>query len=179
MPRRFGSSTLGAARSEIERLGGTRCADPHHAAAGNGSRKKLGAELGSLQCRHLSRRHRCMHAGRGHRSSTRGDECVQGRLRGRARRRFDDRTRRGSGVTHRRQPALHPHHLRRVRDDADPGRDQDGLKTTVRDDAVLPETVIYDVDLTLSLPVALTATSGINAIARMRWKRCSARGATR
>jgi alcohol dehydrogenase class IV len=30
---------------------------------------------------------------------------------------------------------------------------------------VLPETVIYDVDLTLSLPPALAATSGINAIA--------------
>jgi alcohol dehydrogenase class IV len=30
---------------------------------------------------------------------------------------------------------------------------------------VLPETVIYDVDLTLSLPASLAATSGINAIA--------------
>ena len=30
---------------------------------------------------------------------------------------------------------------------------------------ILPETVIYDVDLTLSLPVDLAATSGINAIA--------------
>jgi maleylacetate reductase len=30
---------------------------------------------------------------------------------------------------------------------------------------VLPETVIYDVDLTLSLPTGLAATSGINAIA--------------
>lgn len=45
------------------------------------------------------------------------------------------------------------------------GQTDNGLKTTVRDAAVLPETVIYDVDLTLTLPVALTATSGINAIA--------------
>jgi alcohol dehydrogenase class IV len=45
------------------------------------------------------------------------------------------------------------------------GETRDGLKTTVRDTAVLPETVIYDVDLTLSLPVGLAATSGINAIA--------------
>lgn len=45
------------------------------------------------------------------------------------------------------------------------GETRDGLKTTIRDDAVLPETVIYDVDLTLTLPVNLTATSGINAIA--------------
>jgi len=45
------------------------------------------------------------------------------------------------------------------------GETRDGLKTTVRDPAVLPETVIYDVDLTLSLPPRLAATSGINAIA--------------
>ena len=45
------------------------------------------------------------------------------------------------------------------------GETKDGLKTTVRNTAVLPETVIYDVDLTLSLPASLAATSGINAIA--------------
>jgi maleylacetate reductase len=45
------------------------------------------------------------------------------------------------------------------------GETRDGLKTTVRDPAVLPETVIYDVDLTLTLPVGLAATSGVNAIA--------------
>jgi alcohol dehydrogenase class IV len=45
------------------------------------------------------------------------------------------------------------------------GGTKDGLKTTVRNNSVLPETVIYDVDLTLSLPVDLAATSGINAIA--------------
>jgi maleylacetate reductase len=45
------------------------------------------------------------------------------------------------------------------------GETRDGLKTTVRDVAVLPETVIYDVDLTMTLPAGLAATSGINAIA--------------
>jgi maleylacetate reductase len=45
------------------------------------------------------------------------------------------------------------------------GETRDGLKTIVRTNDVLPETVIYDVDLTLSLPASLTATSGINAIA--------------
>jgi maleylacetate reductase len=45
------------------------------------------------------------------------------------------------------------------------GETTDGLKTTVRNLAVLPETVIYDVDLTLSLPPHLAATSGVNAIA--------------
>lgn len=45
------------------------------------------------------------------------------------------------------------------------GETKNGLKTTVRSLDVLPETVVYDVDLTLSLPVGLTGTSGINAIA--------------
>lgn len=40
-----------------------------------------------------------------------------------------------------------------------------GAKKTVRDEKVRPETVVYDVDLTLSLPVRLSATSGMNAIA--------------
>jgi alcohol dehydrogenase class IV len=45
------------------------------------------------------------------------------------------------------------------------GLTQGGSKTTGRDARVLPRTVIYDPDLTLSLPVALSATSGMNAIA--------------
>ncbi|TWO70395.1 maleylacetate reductase [Caenimonas sedimenti] len=40
-----------------------------------------------------------------------------------------------------------------------------GVKKTGRDMRVLPRTVIYDPELTLGLPVALSATSGINAIA--------------
>jgi alcohol dehydrogenase class IV len=45
------------------------------------------------------------------------------------------------------------------------GETQDGLKTTQTTQKVLPEVVIYDVDLTLGLPVGLSATSGMNAIA--------------
>ncbi len=45
------------------------------------------------------------------------------------------------------------------------GETRDGLKTTQRTLEVLPETVIYDVDLTLSLPAGMSGTSGINAIA--------------
>jgi maleylacetate reductase len=45
------------------------------------------------------------------------------------------------------------------------GETQGGEKTTRRSLDVLPETVIYDVDLTLGLPAALSGTSGINAIA--------------
>lgn len=40
-----------------------------------------------------------------------------------------------------------------------------GEKRTVRDRKVRPETVIYDVDLTLSLPQRLSVTSGLNAMA--------------
>jgi alcohol dehydrogenase class IV len=45
------------------------------------------------------------------------------------------------------------------------GETAGGEKRTIRSPKVLPETVIYDVDLTLSLPAALSATSGMNAIA--------------
>jgi len=45
------------------------------------------------------------------------------------------------------------------------GLTEGGVKKTGRDPRVLPRTVIYDVNLTLSLPPALSATSGMNAIA--------------
>ncbi|WP_321867153.1 maleylacetate reductase [Paraburkholderia tropica] len=45
------------------------------------------------------------------------------------------------------------------------GQTEDGIKTTVRDPKILPEVVIYDPALTLGLPVAMSVTSGLNAIA--------------
>jgi len=45
------------------------------------------------------------------------------------------------------------------------GITEDGIKTTGRDPRVLPRTVIYDPELTLSLPAALSAASGLNAVA--------------
>ncbi|PWE31595.1 maleylacetate reductase [Pararhodobacter marinus] len=45
------------------------------------------------------------------------------------------------------------------------GETSEGRKTTRRDPAIRPETVIYDVDLTRTLPVGLTVTSAMNAIA--------------
>ncbi|SAK95354.1 iron-containing alcohol dehydrogenase [Caballeronia temeraria] len=45
------------------------------------------------------------------------------------------------------------------------GETVEGNKTTQRDPAIQPQVVIYDVDLTLSLPVSLSATSGLNAMA--------------
>lgn len=45
------------------------------------------------------------------------------------------------------------------------GETASGEKTTRREPAIRPEVVVYDVDLTLTLPVALTVTSALNAIA--------------
>ncbi len=45
------------------------------------------------------------------------------------------------------------------------GETRSGLKTTQSSPKILPETVVYDVDLTMSLPPGMTATSGMNAIA--------------
>ncbi|TAL04567.1 MAG: maleylacetate reductase [Rhodospirillaceae bacterium] len=45
------------------------------------------------------------------------------------------------------------------------GLTEAGIKTTGRDSKVLPKAVIYDPDLTLSLPVGMSIASGLNAIA--------------
>jgi maleylacetate reductase len=45
------------------------------------------------------------------------------------------------------------------------GLTEGGLKRTARDARVLPKTVIYDPELTLGLPPAVSAASGMNAIA--------------
>ena len=45
------------------------------------------------------------------------------------------------------------------------GITEEGVKKTGRDARVLPRTVIYDPELTLGLPLPMSATSGMNAIA--------------
>ena len=45
------------------------------------------------------------------------------------------------------------------------GQTQDGVKTTLTDPKVLPEVVIYDAELIVTLPVAMTVTSALNAMA--------------
>ncbi|MBF9043119.1 iron-containing alcohol dehydrogenase [Rhodobacterales bacterium HKCCE4037] len=45
------------------------------------------------------------------------------------------------------------------------GETEEGRKTTRRDPSIRPETVVYDVDLTLGLPAQMTVTSALNAIA--------------
>ncbi len=45
------------------------------------------------------------------------------------------------------------------------GQTENGVKTTLTSPAVLPETVIYDVELSRYLPLEMSVTSGINALA--------------
>jgi alcohol dehydrogenase class IV len=45
------------------------------------------------------------------------------------------------------------------------GETEDGVKTTRRDPALAPGTVVYDPELTLSMPPGLTVTSAVNALA--------------
>ena len=45
------------------------------------------------------------------------------------------------------------------------GETRGGIKTTRRSRDLVPDTVIYDVDLTMGLPADLSASSGMNAIA--------------
>jgi maleylacetate reductase len=45
------------------------------------------------------------------------------------------------------------------------GETADGRKTTQRSPKVLPEVVLYDVEMTMTLPPAMSVTSGFNAIA--------------
>jgi len=45
------------------------------------------------------------------------------------------------------------------------GETRDGQKTTIRSLKVLPEVIVYDVELTYGLPPAISLVSGINAIA--------------
>lgn len=45
------------------------------------------------------------------------------------------------------------------------GETENGLKVTKSDPKILPEVILYDADLTLTLPVPMSVTSGINAIA--------------
>ncbi len=45
------------------------------------------------------------------------------------------------------------------------GQTENDLKTTVRGANILPEVVIYDPDLTIGLPVSMSVTSGLNAMA--------------
>ncbi len=45
------------------------------------------------------------------------------------------------------------------------GQTENSIKTTQKTNKVLPETVIYDVNLSINLPVNISITSGINALA--------------
>jgi alcohol dehydrogenase class IV len=145
----FGSGTLSAAKAEIERLGGKRAL----VLTDDRSRRPQGAKLWrrarSRFMRHLRGRTDA-HAVEVTERSAGGDEGVRrpigvvslggGSTTG---------PRQGAGLAHRRQPALHSHHLCRLGDDADRRPDRERPEDHgARRTAVLPETVIYDVDLT-------------------------------
>ena len=59
------------------------------------------------------------------------------------------------------------------------GQTEDGVKTTLRDPRILPEVVIYDPELTLGLPLGMSVTSGLNAMAHAAEGALRARTATR
>ena len=45
------------------------------------------------------------------------------------------------------------------------GQTENGVKTTLNDPAVLPEVILYDPELVVSLPLGMTVTSALNAMA--------------
>lgn len=45
------------------------------------------------------------------------------------------------------------------------GQTEDGVKTTLSDPSVLPEVILYDPELVMTLPVPMTVTSALNAMA--------------
>jgi maleylacetate reductase len=45
------------------------------------------------------------------------------------------------------------------------GETENGRKVTKSDPRILPEVIVYDIDLTMTLPVSMSVTSGLNAIA--------------
>ena len=159
----FGSGTLGAAKAEIERLGARRAlvlTTPQQEAQG----KSLGATLGPLYAGLFAgaTMHTPVEVTEQALAAMRGcdADCVIS-LGGGSTTGLGKALALRTGVNQLCIPTTY------AGSEMTPilGQTEKGLKTTVRDTAVLPETVIYDVDLTLSLPVGLTVTSGINAIA--------------
>jgi maleylacetate reductase len=45
------------------------------------------------------------------------------------------------------------------------GQTENGVKTTVTDPKIQPEVILYDAELVRTLPVAMTVTSALNAMA--------------
>ncbi|BAM87629.1 maleylacetate reductase [Bradyrhizobium oligotrophicum S58] len=159
----FGSGTLGAAKAEIERLGGRRAlvlTTPQQQAEG----AKLGTALGPLHAGIFAgaTMHTPVDVTERALAAMKGCEadCVVS-LGGGSTTGLGKALALRTGVNQLCIPTTY------AGSEMTPilGETRDGLKTTLRDPAVLPETVIYDVDLTLTLPAGLAATSGINAIA--------------
>ncbi|KRR07358.1 Maleylacetate reductase [Bradyrhizobium jicamae] len=159
----FGSGTLSAAKAEVERLGGKRAlvlTTPQQETEG----KKLGSSLGALYAGIFSgaTMHTPVEVTDQAIAAMKacGADCVVS-LGGGSTTGLGKALALRTGINQLCIPTTY------AGSEMTPilGETRGGLKTTVRDPAVLPETVIYDVDLTLTLPASLAATSGINAIA--------------
>src|SRR5271167_1695340 len=105
------------------------------------------------------------YASPGHGKSTVGLRGERGRLRRVARRRLDHRSRQSDCDTTGADQVVIPTTYAGSEMTDILGETAGGEKTTRRDPSILPETVIYDVGLTRSLPPSLTVTSGLNAMA--------------
>jgi maleylacetate reductase len=78
---------------------------------------------------------------------------------------INDRAWQGHRLPHRSSPDRHPDHLCRQRGDVDSGADRERRKTTLTDPKVQPEVILYDAELVRTLPVPMTVTSALNAMA--------------
>ena len=157
----FGAGTLAQFPDEVGRLGLARAGSRHTAAGGRGGAGC--ALLGDASAGRLRRR-RDAHAGRGHREALAASPA-RGRRAGRGGRRLDHRPRQGDRPPHRPAADRRPDDLCRLRDDADPGRDEGRRE----DHAAQPEDSARNRHLRRRphavLPPGLPPTSGINAIA--------------
>ena len=146
----FGSGTISQLPDEVARLGLEEGAGPRHAAAGRSRANRIAAILGGASAGVFAGA--VMHAGERDRASVGGGRREGSRRRGGDRRRIDHRARQGHRSPNRPSADRRANDLRRLRDDADPGETKDNTKTTQSSPKVLPEVVIYDVDLTMTLP---------------------------
>ena len=160
----FGSGTLAAAGEELARLGCSRAfvlTTPQQSESAEDLARNLGAHC-------VGRVHR-----RGHAHAGRGDrDGAGGRPKGRRptaswRSAADRRPGSAKAIALRTDLPQIVIPTTYAGSEATPilGETADGRKTTQRSPKVLPEVVLYDVELTMTLPPALSVTSGFNAIA--------------
>jgi maleylacetate reductase len=159
----FGSGTIARVAAEVEALGCSRAfvlSDPHHAAgAALRVRDVLAKRAVGLSTE------AAMHTPVEVTEKVLRSRPSAGRLPGCAGRRFDTGLGKALALRIDLPQVVIP--TTYAGSEATPilGQTEQGRKTTIRSAKVLPETIIYDVDLTLGLPARLSVVSGLNAIA--------------